>query len=103
VGQGGAPTSEAGGMEGDQGGASEGGQVGASEGGLGSAAGGKDATLEHLLRTSAPGLGHGAQEGLTPSLRAFNSWRERGIRRTRRRSNKDKGTREFTQVQPPEG
>jgi hypothetical protein len=35
-----------------------------------------------------------------PCLRAFKSWRERGIRRTRRRSNKDKGTREFTQVRP---
>jgi hypothetical protein len=73
AGQGWAPASEAGGMEGDQGGASKGGQVGASEGGLGSAAGGKDATLENLLRSSAPGLGHGAQEGLTPSGESVGS------------------------------
>jgi hypothetical protein len=38
-----------------------------------------------------------------PCLRAFELWRERGIRRTRRRSDRNKGTREFTQVRPPGG
>jgi hypothetical protein len=38
-----------------------------------------------------------------PCLRAFDSWSVCGIRRTRRRTNKNEGTQEFTQVQPPEG
>jgi hypothetical protein len=67
AGQGGAPAGEAGGTEGGQDGASEGGRVGASEGGRVSEAGGKDAALEHRSRSSSPGSGHGAQEGLAPS------------------------------------
>jgi hypothetical protein len=51
--------------------------------------------VRRLLTRFYPGNAH--------AYGLVDSWREHGIRRTQRRSNKDQGTREFTQVWPPGG